>query len=237
MEEVIRGVVLGGVNYGENDKILNVFTLEKGAVSARIKGVKKAGAKLKFASEPFCFVEFVFSRTGDRRTVIGASLIDSFYPIREDVKKYYSAAVVTEFIRAFSREGIVSTELFVTLCETLKSLAYGDLPVYRTVAEFLVKAISIVGYGLNLNGCGECGCEAITGRTFFDYNSGCFYCEDCFNGTGREIHNATYLAFCDLQAGLSVSDENLLKALRLLDYYLTNKTETVLKPLKELLSL
>ena len=33
MEEVIRGVVLGGINYGENDKILNIFTLEKGILS------------------------------------------------------------------------------------------------------------------------------------------------------------------------------------------------------------
>ena len=60
MEEKLSGIVLGGVNYGENDKIINVFTLEKGVVSAKIKGVKKAGAKLKFASEPFCFAEFVF---------------------------------------------------------------------------------------------------------------------------------------------------------------------------------
>ena len=70
MEEKYSGIVLGGVSFGENDKILNVFTLEKGVISAKIKGVKKAGAKLKFASEPFCFAEFVFSVKGDKRTVI-----------------------------------------------------------------------------------------------------------------------------------------------------------------------
>ena len=237
MEEVIRGVVLGGVNYGENDKILNIFTLEKGILSARIKGVKKAGAKLKFASEPFCFIEFVFSRTGDRRTVIGASLIDSFYPIREDIKRYYSATTVTEFVRAFSQENVFSPDLFVLLCQTLKTLAYGNDSACRVVSEFLIKALSIVGYGLNLNGCGSCGCLEITGRTYFDYNSGCFYCDDCFNGAGREIQNTTYLAFCDLQSDLPVSDQSLTKVLKLLDYYVTNKTETVLKSLKELLSL
>ena len=66
MEEKLSGIVVGGVNYGESDKILNIFTLEKGMVSAKIKGVKKAGAKLKFASEPFCFAEYVFSKSGDR---------------------------------------------------------------------------------------------------------------------------------------------------------------------------
>ena len=237
MEEVIRGVVLGGVNYGENDKILNVFTLEKGVVSARIKGVKKAGAKLKFASEPFCFAEFVFSKTGDRRTVIGASLIDSFYPLREDIKRFYAGATVTEFVRAFSREGIVSTDLFVLVCETLKTLAYGTERARTALVEFLSKALFIVGYGLNLNGCGECGCTDIDGRTFFDYNSGCFYCEECFDGRGREIHNSTYKAFRDLLNGKEIDDQDSIRALRLLEYYVTNKIETVLKSLKELLSL
>ena len=63
MEEKLSGIVLGGVNFAENDKILSVFTLEKGVVSAKIKGVKKAGAKLKFASEPFCFAQFIFSKS------------------------------------------------------------------------------------------------------------------------------------------------------------------------------
>ena len=38
MEEKISGLVLGGVNFSENDKILNIFTLEKGVVV----GVKTA---------------------------------------------------------------------------------------------------------------------------------------------------------------------------------------------------
>ena len=54
MEEKLCGIVLSGVNFGENDKILSIFTPDKGVVSAKIKGVKKAGAKMKFAAEPFC---------------------------------------------------------------------------------------------------------------------------------------------------------------------------------------
>ena len=115
MEEILHGIVLGGVSYGENDKMLTIFTLSKGSISARIKGVKKAGAKLKFASEPFCFAEFVFSTTGERRTVIGASLVDSFYPIRNDLKTLYLASACVEFVRRFSKESIVSEPQFTAL--------------------------------------------------------------------------------------------------------------------------
>ena len=43
MEEKTSGIVLSGVGYGENDKIVNIFTLDKGVVSARMKGVKRQG--------------------------------------------------------------------------------------------------------------------------------------------------------------------------------------------------
>ena len=126
MEEKLSGIVLGGVNVGENDKILNVFTLEQGVVSAKIKGVKKAGAKLKFASEPFCFAQFVFAKTGKNRTVIGASLLDSFYPIREDLSKFFCGGALLEYVRKFLKEGIVGEQTFYLLVNTLKEMAYGE---------------------------------------------------------------------------------------------------------------
>ena len=153
MEEKLSGIVVGGVNYGESDKILNIFTLEQGMVSAKIKGVKKAGAKLKFASEPFCFAEYVFSKSGDRRTVIGASLIDSFYSLREDVYKFYAGSVVLEFVRKFQKENIVSEKLFNLTIEALKDITYTDADYKYSLVKFLVLALEEIGYALDFTGC------------------------------------------------------------------------------------
>ena len=139
MEEKISGLVLGGVNFSENDKILNIFTLEKGVVSAKIKGVKKAGAKLKFASEPFCFAEFIFSKTADKRTVIGASLIDSFYPLREDIKKYFAGGAVLEFVKRFYKESMVDEIEFFLAVNALKEIAYGDNPLSALIKFFFIR--------------------------------------------------------------------------------------------------
>lgn len=54
MEEKINALMIRSVDYADNDKILSLFSLEQGVISAKIRGVKKAGAKLKFAAEPFC---------------------------------------------------------------------------------------------------------------------------------------------------------------------------------------
>ena len=236
MEEKLRGLVLNGIAYGENDKILTIYTLEKGIVSAGIKGVKKAGAKLKFASEPFCFAEFVFSVSGERRTVIGASLIDSFYSIREDIVKYYAGATVLEFIKKFLKQEIIGEDIFFLAIETLKTLSYGNRDVKSVVAEFLIKGLSIVGFGLNTTGCYKCACKEITGKVYFDCNSGGFLCEDCFDGKGREIKTSTFNAIKRLSLGLD-DKENANFALLLLEYYITYRAEEKIKSLNELIKL
>ena len=236
MEEKLNGIVLSGVNYGENDKILSVYTLEKGAVSARMKGVKKAGAKLKFASEPFCFAEFIIIGGANKNNIINASLIDSFYPLREDINKYFCAAVAAEYVRRFMKEGIVSENMFTLLLEALKSLAYGQTAPKSVVAEFLLSALSLSGYALNLDGCPGCG-QNLNGKTFFDYESGGFYCENCMEEGYRQINFSTYLYLKKLSEGLSLTDEQALPVLRLLDYYITNKPEENLFSLKEIIKM
>ena len=60
MEEKLNGIVLSGVSVGENDKILNIFTLEKGTVSAKIKGRSKA--EICFRAFLFCRIFVFFAR-------------------------------------------------------------------------------------------------------------------------------------------------------------------------------
>ena len=236
MEEKESGIVLGAVNFSENDKILNIFTLGKGVVCARIKGVKKAGAKLKFAAEPFCFAEYIFSKNADKRTVIGASLIDSFYPIRENIRKYFCAGAVVEFIKHFYKEEVVDEQEFLFAINALKEIAYTDNHLTALV-KFLTLALENFGYKITLDGCFECQ-KNIEGRIFFDYRNGAFLCEECFNGEGREVSIITFRAMQDAVKNLLTdSDEGTRKALKLIDYYITNRAEENLNCLKELIKI
>lgn len=237
MEEKLSGIVLGGVPFSENDKILTIFTLEKGVVSAKIKGVKKAGAKLKFASEPFCFAEFIISKKGAFNTVIGASLIDSFYPLREDIIKYFCGGAILEFVKRFYREDIVSAETFLSLVNTLKDIAYKDENPKIFLIRFLLTALETAGYALTENRCFGCYGE-IKGRVFFDYRRGAFFCEKCFDGVGREINYLTYQTIKDIKEGVqNLSKDGIEKALRLLEYYIENRAEEKINSLKELVKM
>ena len=236
MEEKLTGLIIAKTEYGENDRIVKIFTLEKGTVSATLKGVKRAGAKLKFASEPFCFAEFTFSERAGRRTVTGASLTDSFYPVREDVVKFFAGGTILEFIRRFAKEDITSPKLFFAAIDGLKELAYGKSSPRFILCRFLLSALTIIGYAINTDGCFSCG-KDMTGRVFFDPFSGGFLCADCFHGEGREINAATYFALKKIAEGKSVTDEEVIFALRLLDFYIKTKTEEKLNSMQELLKL
>ncbi len=235
MEEKLSGIVLGGISYGENDKILNLFTLEKGLISAKIKGVKKAGAKLKFASQPFCFAEFILRNGKAGYTVINASLIESFYSLREDIFKYYAGGAVLEFVKRFYRENILSPEAFFAVIQGLKNIAFGDKPLCALV-EFFVLELREAGYALELDGCVTCG-KKTANRMFFDYSNGGFYCDECFNGAGREINPDTFTALNIAVNKGELNREQAVRALRLIDYYLENKTEERIASLKELLKM
>jgi DNA repair protein RecO (recombination protein O) len=237
MEEKLSGIVLGGISFGENDKILKIFTLEKGVVSAKIKGVKKAGAKLKFAAEPFCFVEFIFSVRNDMRTVIGASLIDSFYPVREDIVKYFCAGTVLEFIKKFYKENITSADAFLNTVNTLKDIAYGDGSPKNRLIKFLLDELEDSGFALSFNGCSGCGCEIEEGRVFFDYRSGAFFCLECFDGVGREVNFRTLKALKNADQGIESPSEDQVKALRLLSYYIENRADEKFNSLEELIKI
>ena len=53
MESKTDALLLRAVDYGENDKIVTLLTADRGKIAAAVKGVKNAGAKLRFAAQPF----------------------------------------------------------------------------------------------------------------------------------------------------------------------------------------
>ncbi len=239
MDKKLNGLVLKAVSYGEKDKILTILTLEEGLVSAKIKGVKGAGAKLKFASEPFCFAEFLFAETGDKKTVTGASIYDGFYPLREDINKFYAGMTVLEFCLKFCLDLEPSPEIFEKATEALSALAYSDKQPSKILVEFLLSGLKYSGYYLNTQTCFYCECE-IDGRVFFQSSSGGFLCLDCVGETGMEVSRFTYgvLKKVDMDEELTEEENaHILRALKLLDFYMEDRAETSLKALKDFISL
>ena len=59
----VKALVIGGRDFKEKDKLVELFTLEQGKLTVSMKGVRGEKAKMKFAKEIFCFGEFVLENT------------------------------------------------------------------------------------------------------------------------------------------------------------------------------
>ena len=66
--------MLSNCDYKEKDKLVEIFSVELGKITAILKGCKAPTAKLKFAFQPFCFAEFSVIRAG------------KFYQVIDDIK-------------------------------------------------------------------------------------------------------------------------------------------------------
>ena len=55
MDEKFNALCVRSVSYREADKIITLFTLEKGLVDCAVYGARRAGSKLNFAAEFFGF--------------------------------------------------------------------------------------------------------------------------------------------------------------------------------------
>lgn len=225
MEIKTEGIVLRATDYKENDKILTLFTPSLGKITAGIRGVRKANAKLNFAAQPFAFCEYVLAEKGGRYTVTGAYLHDGFFSLRADILRFYAGCTLTETCNVVANEGEESDGIFIALAQGLKELALEETNPAESVISFLLTALTETGYMIDLDGCGVCGGQ-IKGAIRFDFSAGHFLCEECDGGVRASEETYETIRKC---AGLDYrkghTDGGRKRALRLLKAYLTEKTE------------
>ena len=230
MEVKVNAFVIKSIDYKDNDKLLTLYSLESGKITASIKGVKKSGAKLKFASEPFCFAEYILAEKSGRYTVINASYIDSFYNLRLDLKKYYACAVVGEILNCFAEPDVSDKTLFSLAINAIKDICYNGEEVL-TLCSFLHGVINSLGYGISDYTCACCG-SVISGRVFFNFKNGVFSCQNCLKEGFNEIKQQTYNALLSVVSGTlnsEIFNESQIYLVKFLLYYLSYKTDVKLK--------
>ena len=223
MEFTEDALVIRTANYGENDRMVTLLSAGRGKFGAAMKGVRKAGAKLNFAAQPFCFAEYTVAERAGRKTVTSASLYDGFYPLREDMTRYYTAICVLEACDALLPEEMPSGGMLVAAVDTLNKLCAGE--EYALVA-FLLNALKLAGYPVEL------GAEGVPNK--FDFESGTF----SYAGAGAPVSEST-VSMLRFALGMKgePSTDGYKRSLRLLRSYFSYQTETDIPTIGEVLNI
>ena len=149
----LTAINLRAAEDGEADKVLTLFSLEKGLLRVRARGVKKANARLRFAALPFCFG--VYTVTEARNPLLcGCEPEEFFSELREDLPSYHAAAAAAELCVLLLRRDQPDPALFALLLRALKELAFEPAPLSALI-RFFLGALEAEGYCLDPGEAGE----------------------------------------------------------------------------------
>lgn len=172
----VRGLVIRTVDIKETDRLVTIFTEERGAISALARGARSLKSRKLAATMQFCYGNYVLYQQGDKLWIKEAELIESFFDIRKTIEGLALSNYVAEVLSDVAVEEAESDLLRLSL-NTLYAIAKGKYSLSKIKAVFEIRTASIIGFMPDVISCHKCHCKE--GDFFFDIMGGVIECRDC----------------------------------------------------------
>lgn len=149
-------VVLRRINYGETDKILTLYSRDRGRFSAIAKGARKAVSRLSGATELLTLSKFGLAAGKSLEIVSQAEIRESFPRLRSELPRLAHAIYLADLVD-HSLEDHEPNALLYDLLVAGLYLLQRDIPPEITARWFEVQFIQDLGYAPNYWECSICG--------------------------------------------------------------------------------
>jgi len=172
-----EGIILTDTPYGENSKIVNIYTREKGLVGVMCNNVKSIKNPLRTKTLKFTYGTFHINYNEKKLShLVDVDVIDNLKGIRTDIEKIsylnYISDLTYQVIKQNDEE-----EIFDIFINTIIKINEGKNPAILTnILE--LKLLDYLGVGLNLDSCIKCGNKH--NIVTLDPDEGGFICQDCY---------------------------------------------------------
>ena len=181
-------MILRSFRFGEADRVLHVYTADRGRVGAVAKGVRRTKSRFGARLEPLSHVELMLHQgSGELCTVTGVSLIHSHHETREDPYRLAIGLIGAEAMLRLFTEQEASDRAFTALTRFLDTLdalpprAPATARLDPLALSFQLKLLWLSGYMPHLDSCVECGLvEDLVG---YLPTAGGAVCRSCGPGT------------------------------------------------------
>jgi DNA repair protein RecO (recombination protein O) len=154
-----EGIVLRSLRYGEADRILHLYTPDRGRVSAIAKGVRRARSRFGGRLEPFFRLHVVFYEgRSELLTVTSAETVAAYPRLREDAGALDGAARACEAVARVFDDGDPHAGVYHLLANELALLDGDPARAGRANAlAFRLKLLLAAGFAPHLASCASCG--------------------------------------------------------------------------------
>ena len=180
-----EAVVLRSLRYAEADRILHLYTADRGRIGAIAKGVRRTKSRFGGRLEPLGHVELLLHQgSGELHTVTGVELVHSHHASREDPYRLAVGLMGAEAMLRLFTEQEANERAFGALTRFLDLLdetPSGARPELDALAlSFQLKLLWLSGYLPHLGSCAECGSDGPLAA--YSARAGGTVCEACSAG-------------------------------------------------------
>ena len=175
-------VVIDVKDYGESDKIVTFYSLQRGRMSGIAKGAKRSLKRFVNKLEIFTLLEIDFtdSRSSSLVRIDQAEPLAHFPALRASYERYTGGTVLCELVLHWTRENDADPRLFELLRWGLGNLEDPRRPAIWGVILFQIKMLTLLGFQPDLSGCTTCGRLAPErGPYRFRLARGGLFCSPC----------------------------------------------------------
>jgi DNA repair protein RecO (recombination protein O) len=179
-ERVYRteAVVLRRQNLGEADRILILYSPNRGKLRAIAKGVRRPRSRKAGHLEPFTRVQLMLASGRELDIITQAEALDTFPALRDDLVRLGQAAYVVEVLDRLTVDREDNIALYRLLVNTLRRMESG-VDANTVLRYFEVRILELSGYRPEVFHCVGCSNEVKPEDQFFSSSEGGVLCQNC----------------------------------------------------------
>jgi DNA repair protein RecO (recombination protein O) len=154
-----EAIVLRSIRYGEADRILHLYSPDRGRLGAIAKGARKTRSRFGGRLEPFFRLQLVLHEgRSDLLTVTSAETVDGYARLRTDAAALDVAARACDAVGRLFDHPEPHAAVFALLCNELALLDAAPQRATRAnLLAFRLKLLLAAGYAPHLQACAACG--------------------------------------------------------------------------------
>jgi DNA repair protein RecO (recombination protein O) len=155
----VQGVILRSLRFGEADRILHLYTPQRGKVGAIAKGVRRARSRFGGRMEPFFRLDLVLHEgRSELLTVTAAQTVAGYPRLREDAAALDTAGRACDAVSRLFDTSEPHPGVYNLLCNELALLDCEPARAgHANQLAFRLKLLLAAGLAPQLAACASCG--------------------------------------------------------------------------------
>lgn len=177
-----NAINLKSYNLSETDKIVVMYSKDKGIIKGVAKGAKKTTSKLGGRMDMLIANKLLLHQGKSLNTICQAQALNTFKNTRSNMDKLFYSIYCADVVHSFGVENDPnSEEIYELFYKTLEAVSNSEnkTGLLLAIIKFQLKITHIAGYSLELETCSCCGGALDNENIYFSAQNGGTVCCEC----------------------------------------------------------